>query len=288
MARTIQQIYDDMIEIKDLSGPLSGLQPASDTFINLMSALNSRAKVAIWRLIFYIVAVAIHTHEVFVEVLIARYRPGTIPWYREKCLEFQLGDPLLYQSGVYVYSLINESNRIVTHAVAIEKANGTLLIKVAKGTSPTLSPLTTTEKNAFLAYFHLIKFAGTIVELVSENADVVKLSYRVFYDPLLIASDGTSVLNPSEKPVHNGINIFLAELSFGGVLRLEELDQAIRSIPGVKNIVRVSAYAKYGVLPYSNIETTYNHSYEPFAGYMKVSDTAGETLDDLLIFVPNA
>lgn len=286
MARSISEIYNQMMIEKASVPSLNGLQPASDTFVNLINQLNSRAKVAVWRLIFYIIAVAIHTHEVFLELLLKRLKPGTIPWYREKCLEFELGSPLVYQNGIYGYNPVNENNRIITHAAVIEKSNSILLIKVAKGIKPNLLPLSHSEKTAFQAYLHLIKFAGTIIELISEPADTVKVSYRIFYDPILLNPDSSLISNPSVYPVQDTINLFLSSLDFGGMLYLEQLDTAIQNTIGVKNIVRLSAYAKYGSLPYSDIQATPNHAYEPFSGYCKISSNPGETLNDTLIFIP--
>lgn len=286
MARSIQEIYNERMVEKNHVPSLNGLQPATDTFVNLIAELNSRAKVAIWRLIFYIVAVAIHVHEVFVEQLLKRLRPGTLAWYREKCLEFELGSPLVFQNGIYGYHPVNENHRIIQHAAVLEKPNGILLVKVAKGNPPNLLPLNATEKNAFQTYLHLIKFAGTIIEVISEPADIVKISYKIFYDPLLLNPDGSSIHNPSIFPVHQAIHNFLSSLNFGGILYLEQLDTVIKQVKGVKNIVRLSAFAKYGALPYSDIQATPQHAYEPYSGYCKISTAAGETLNDTLIFIP--
>lgn len=193
---------------------------------------------------------------------------------------------MVFQNGIYGYNPVNETNRIITHAAVIEKSNSILLIKVAKGNKPNLLPLSNTEKTAFQSYLHLIKFAGTIIELISEQADIVKISYRIFYDPILLNPDGSLIQNPSVYPVHDTIHLFLSNLDFGGMLFLEKLDNAIQNTIGVKNIVRIYAYAKYGSLPYSDIHSTPNHAYEPFSGYCKISSNLGETLNDTLIFIP--
>ena len=77
MARSVETILNEMIIAKENEESLSGL--------------NSDSKTAIWRLLFYVVASAIHILEVVLDAFrvevhkaIKDNRPGTLGWYSEK------------------------------------------------------------------------------------------------------------------------------------------------------------------------------------------------------------
>ena len=64
MARTISEIYDEIIAEKELSTTLNaGLLPVGTTYDDLISELSAKSKVAVWRLWAYIVAVQSWVNE---------------------------------------------------------------------------------------------------------------------------------------------------------------------------------------------------------------------------------
>ncbi len=283
--RTTKTIYNEIIAQKETFSSLDGLQPAQENAQSLMAELTSGSKVAIWRLWAWIVAFAIYTHEVIVERLIAKARPGTLPWYAEVAKQFQFGEPLVFQNGQYGYAQENPDAQIITNAIALQ-APPVVTIKVAKGTAPDLEPLDSNEFEAFKNYMTLKKFAGTVMAFITEEADILSVAYRIFYNPLVLAPDGSLLSDPSVKPVNDAIVNYLVSLPFGGFLALEKLDSEIKAVEGVENIVRISAQAKRGSLPYQDVMATSNETYVPFSGYMRISEDTGETLDDLLEYQP--
>ena len=91
MARTIQEIQEEILNIKQ-----------SET---VLDDLNSTSKVAIWRLWVYITAFVIHTlelifdtHKSEVSQALKQLKPHTARWYRNKALAFQYGFDLLEDS----------------------------------------------------------------------------------------------------------------------------------------------------------------------------------------------
>ena len=99
MARTISEIYDSMVSEKETMTELVKLQPAVDNHQSLLNDLTTSSKVALWRLLFWVVSVAIwiveslfDTHKEEIEILLQNSIPGTAPWYRLSALEFQFGD----------------------------------------------------------------------------------------------------------------------------------------------------------------------------------------------------
>ena len=91
MARTIKQIYDAMITEKETFSSLNTLVPNPDTAQTFLSDLTTSSKVAIWRLMFWVVAVAIWSHEQIFDQHKAELIEignnlitGTKRWYKEQ------------------------------------------------------------------------------------------------------------------------------------------------------------------------------------------------------------
>lgn len=84
MARSIQDIQQEIYQAKEN-------EPA-------LNELNSTSKTAIWRLMIYIVSVAIWSleklfdlHKKEVDERLSELKPHTARWYRNKALAFQYG-----------------------------------------------------------------------------------------------------------------------------------------------------------------------------------------------------
>jgi len=286
MARSINDIYLQMVGEKNTQPNLSALQPNIDDEQTLLTDLSSTSKVAIWRLFFYVIAVAIHITEVVLEAIMASEKPGVLYWYYEQALKYQHGDSLILDNGKYVYNPVVEANRIITLAAVDEiinvNNNRLVKIKVAKA-GPV--PLTPTEKIAFTSYINTVKFAGVATEVITDVADVLKFGANIFYDPLVFASDGSLLSNPSVFPVKDAIDNYIKTLPFNGVLELQKLIDVIQKVPGVKNVVPLEFKAKYGLQPYDDVMLQPGQSYKPNAGYLKISVAVGETLADTLNYI---
>lgn len=272
MARTLAEIYNALAITKSEQPELSSLQPDIDTTQTLLSDLTTPSRVARWRLFFFVVAVAIWTHEKLWDIfraeviaLAAAAHPGTVRWYVEKALQFQFGHPLVIVNGVPTYEVDAPLDRIVSRAAGGE-GSGQVLVKVAKTSGGGLAPLDVAELAAFEEYMDQVKFAGTIVQVISEVADLVKVPVTVFYDPLVMAADGSLLLDPATKPVEDAIRAHLANLPFNGALVLTDLVDAMQRAEGVRNPVLGNVQAKYGLFPYGTITVRYVAR----AGYMTV------------------
>lgn len=288
MARTLSEIYDSIIAEKNTMSTLTALQPTMDDEQTLLQDLTSTSKVAIWRLWAYLMAVAIWVHENIIDQLLEKREAGTVAWHHEQSLKFQYGDPLVLQSGKYVYSPIISANQIIKLASVNEDLiNPKVVIKVAKLSSGLPVPLSLSEKTAFEAYWKTIKFAGTKIIIISTNGDIFKFGADIFFDPLLMANNGSLLISPTTFPVHDAVKKFIRSLPFDGRFELAELVDQIQVATGVVNVVPTVCQAKVGVNPYIDILSQAGHVYKPFAGYMTLSTASGETLNDLLNFIPN-
>ncbi len=263
--RTIQEIYDEIIIEMRTFNTLSNLQPNIHDSQTFLQKLTTTSRVSIWHLYIWVHAFAIWIHEFLfeehkktVELRATEIIVGPLPWYRKKSFEFQLGDTLQLIDGEnYQYAIIDVSKQIIKRSAAID-AGGQVRLKVAKLQGNLPIPLTQSEKNSFLSYINKIKIAGTNVAVISEPSDLLKLSYDIFYDPLVLKTNGESILNPGTFPVEDAINNHISNLPFNGVLTLTFLTDSIQQVEGVIDPRLISASAKSGNIPYLLIDKEYN------------------------------
>lgn len=275
MARSIGEIYDEIIAEKNNNTVLNGLQPNIDDSQTLLDDLSTTSKVAIWRLWAFVIAVAINIHEnvwdlfrAEIEARAEEVPTGTPLWYHNEALKFQYGYSLEWNGVQYEYSTIDEGAKIVK-LVAVVDAGFQVRIKAAKldGTGNP-EALSAAELSAFQGYIRNIKFAGTATSTTSGVADDLKVDYFIKYDPLVLAPDGSLLTDPSIFPVVDAINGYAEGLPFNGVLSLASLTDAVQAASGVLDVTLNSAEAKFGALTYSAI----NKEYTPDAGYLKLDE----------------
>jgi hypothetical protein len=276
MSRTIAEIYDEIIAEKENQTSLAGLTPDPETSLGLLNDLSSGSRVAIWRLWAYITAVAIWTHEqVFelfleeAEAIAAAAPAGTARWYQKKVLEFQFGDSLQYVNNQYVYDPIDPSARIVTRCAVQDRGDGVVVVKVAKDVTPT--PLNSTEKTALEGYIAKIKFAGTRVAVLSQDADEIDLDYDIFYDPIV-------PLATLQARVQNAIDAYATNLEFNGEVRINKITDALQVVDGVVDPVFQAATGT----PDGGGTSSIMVSYQPIAGHIVYADTAA----NMFTFIP--
>lgn len=273
MSRTISEIYDEIIQEKNTMSSLTNLQPNIDSSQSLLSDLTSTSKVAVWRLMFWVFAFAIWSHEKLfdnykneIEDLASEIVTGTKKWYWAQCFLFQFGDTLQWLDNKYKYASVDSNLQIIKRASVIE-AGGQVRLKVAKLDANDMPiPLTSSELSAFQSYISQIKFAGTSIAIISADADQMKAYYDVYYDPQVLSPSGELLSTPGVYPVEEAINSYVSNLPFDGILNITSLTDVVQSVEGVIDPVFQNASAKYGVLPYEVITNNYN----AYAGYIKI------------------
>lgn len=269
MARNIDDILNEMLTAKAATPELDGL--------------TSDSRVAVWRLLLYVVAVAVWSMEKLWDIFraevddyVARSVPHTLRWYRDRVLEFREGKELNWLDGAFRYPPLEDGEdledlQIVTQAAVVE-APGTLLVKVATGSGGSLQPLTLPQAERVLAYVNQIKDAGNFITLVNEPPDELKLTGTIYVDPLLInLSDGSLVSNPSRKPAEEAVLAYINaenEENFNGELRRTRLVDILQQAEGVKDPVLTSVQARYASLPFEEVAVRHL----PRSGYYTVTE----------------
>lgn len=283
MARTISEIYQEMLDEKSKYSSLNNL--------------NSTSQTAIWRSIFYVIAVVIASLEQLQDVFkteittLAKSLPvGTTKWYAQKALEYQEGYSLTYNrsTGAIEYSVIDTSAQIVKVASSVNE-NDTVVIKVAKYTDDELSltALTQSQLTALSSYINDIKFAGTLTKVISLPGDLMRLNISVLIDKTKINNLGQSVTDTNKYPVEDVINQYLLDFSitdFNAEFALINLIDVIQKTDGVKNVNITSAKAKpYNATSFLDIFDTEFNTYQSNAGYIVIDPDY--TLRNNIIYV---
>lgn len=239
MARTIEEIKADMTAnfvrqraVRSAYG-LDGQKTFDQQF----------SRVSIESILFYVFAAALWTleklfdlHTSEVEERIEQLEPHTLRWYVNKTKAFMYGHKLVADSDYYDTSNISDTDieaaKVVKYAVATE-SNTVVYIKVAgeKDGKPCL--LTDSQNAALNSYMNTIKDAGVSVQIRNEQADLMRISLVVYYDPTLLSADGTSQ-SSGGKPVDETVKSVITNLPFNGVYRNTDLLAALQALPGVE------------------------------------------------------
>lgn len=274
MARTIQEIQGEIF--------------ARILADENLTTLNSTSKVAIYRLIVFIVSYSIwlleklfDTHKAELSTALAQQKSGTLAWYRTMALRFQYGFDLLTDSDVFDNATATTEqitdSKIVKYAAVVEgSGDSRVIIKIAGETSGVLAPITAPQSEAFQAYIEEIRFAGVKTTVINYTPDKLYLALKIFRDPLLIDANGNSILNGG-KPVETAIKEYMKELPFNGELVLAHLVDKLQQVDGVLIPHIVSAQSSwidantngYGTPQAINVKTI------PVSGYYEVVDFNG-------------
>lgn len=272
MARTIDEIQQEIINAKEGDGTLS--------------ALNSQSATAVWRLWTRVVAAAIaalevlfDTHKAEVETIIDTKRPHTLKWYQQIVLLFQLGRALpageIYydNTGVDVDTVADE--KIIAQAAAVNE-NGTLVLKVAREYAGDLAPLTSVQYDAFEDYIGEVKDAGVDVSIRNVNADKIKVEINLYYDPGILDGTGARVDGSSSDPVGDAAKAFLRNLPFNGVFVRAHFIDALQAIEGVYvPDVLLCQTTRSDSTTFTEVSV----QYQPFSGFLRFYDAADLTIN---------
>lgn len=268
MARTITEIYEGLIAEKQAMASLADLagEGSASYAAGLLADLSSRSRVAVWRMLFYVVAVCAWTveklmdsHRAEVAGLAAASIAGTSDWLVQQAKLFELGNASLAVDAdrKVVYVISNPASRIIKYAAA-SREYGRTVLKLAKDSGGLPVVLDDTELAQVRAYIAQIQFAGTKLAVVSRAADKLKVSGEIYYNGLL---------NPAGilTDIQAAVAAYLAEVPFDTAISLEGLTDAIQNVVGVKDLV----LSFYGM---PNSGTAYGAALSgptwlPFAGY---------------------
>ncbi len=215
---------------------------------NLQASFSlSTSAVAEWRLWVHCVAYCIHVFEVVLDVFKAemdadaeREVAGTLTWYNDKCYGFQMGHELIFDdvTGLLRYETVDEAAQVIKIASVNVAEDNTVFFRVAtKDEDGKIVPLSSRQLLNFKNYIDAIKFAGTKSQVISTDADEVRYSIRIYYNP-------ASPVDGVRESVLAALEEFKTSQKFGGVIYSHKLTEAVASVSGVVTVKLVSLERK--------------------------------------------
>lgn len=219
MARTMNEIQNEMI---------TSLQAKSGLTL-------STSKVAEWKLWTYVVAAAIHTFEIALDVfksetdsLTNKITPGTVRWYAEMCYRYQEGHELLFdENTAMLYYEQNDTDAQIIKAVAIRENDNKLTVKVAtRNEDNKIIPLNQEQLYNFTAYIDSIKFAGMGVNVISTSEDHLRYHLEVYFE----SSVPAAIVRAN---ITEALELFKASLGFDSMIYKQRFIDAVMGASGV-------------------------------------------------------
>jgi hypothetical protein len=256
MARSTQQIWNELIANKTEVGLPQNNSPMS--FINRL---------------LYVFALSINQYETLLDSFrteiidisnTASY--GSYNWIRAKAFEFQYStsnpqtvsfDPVTFKTA---YPSIEEDLRIVTACSVKLTPSRQTLIKVAKGTSPSLTPLSNEELLSINSYFDFISPAGQSTNVISFEGDDMTLNLTIYYNAQIS-------VNIIQTNTEASIREYIYSKEFDGTIVINKIIDQIQIVPDVFN----------GLITYAYIDnvnnrgngTTFSVETELYSGYIR-------------------
>jgi len=277
MARTIDQIQQEIIAQKEATPELSGLSG------------SRRAMWRLWtRVIATIQATAEQLADVFksdIEKQLAKGAPSTPLWIQDQVFKFQYDainpQVLVMDNFAPSYATVDETLRIVTRCSVKADFSNVVNVKVAKSDIP--EPLDNSEKSALQDYVTMIGTAGINYLVSSSESDKLYVEADIYY-----RGQYSAIISDTVK---TAISSFLSSIPFDGTLLLSDLEIAIKSVAGVKDVVLKNVYARKDITSFASAtklienNTIILRGWDTIAGYIVAETTSGQTLDDSLTFI---
>jgi hypothetical protein len=260
-ARTSEEIYQSLLDTKEITPELSGATSTSDT--------------ALWRVFYKTVANGIAVFEqlqdAFKTDLEAVRDSSQIyneAWWNDKLTNFFQYDPLETDVGelkisdnfVPFYTTEDESAKIVDFCSTTrtqDRASAT--IKIAKDAGDgTPEQLTLDELNGAKGFTNKMQGAGLLINVVSFPGDALKLDIDIYYK-------GDGVETVVRQQVIDSIELYLKDaLTFDGKIKILTLTDFIQNnVPSLDDLEITRAT----ILPDGGNDTVFTRATDTKAGY---------------------
>lgn len=201
-----------------------------------LAGLNNASATAIFRLITYVVAVAIRAVEVIAEQmrsetidLLGTQRLHGPQYYIDMIKDFQFSDTeiqAIVLNDYYVPAWENPDDELkIVTSVALREANRKIFVKVNKGEAGALEVLTTNELKSLKNYIHLLKDMGTQIEVESLPAEKLRVKMQIDFNQ--------AYGNLTEENVQDIINNYLVQMGFDNRFSIQAFEAALLADPRI-------------------------------------------------------
>lgn len=241
MSRTIKNIYEEAVKERNKRLELQ--------------EFTSNSRVSILNAITWTVAAIIYSFETILDVFavdisntINNRINGTPVFYVNALYQYQKGDSLsISDDGLrFGYASIDETKRIITQVAYSESSDDNnldnkLILKIATGTKGELKAITPADLVQINAYLNKIAFAGTRLEVTSQEGDVLIPRITIFHDGAIQESE---LLDSIEAK----LNDYIITIPFDASVYVSEIISAIKRVDHVTD-----AYIDESAIPEQGI-----------------------------------
>ncbi len=223
-----------------------------------------------------------------IEAVVATAAAASSAWIQAKMFEFQYSDTnpqvIALINTVPVYPVVDPTLQIITACSVTSNSANIVAVKVATGNP--FTALTSPQLAAAQGYANTVFPVGINYTIISLNPDQLYIAADIYYEGQYAAVIQASVIA--------AINAWLqlqAVTNFNGIIKMSDLEQTIRDITGVNDVVLQNVRGRADsdsfsagidlVLGSAIIQRQWN----TIAGYVVSEATTGKTLADSLNFI---
>lgn len=277
MSRTIQQIYDEAVRERNKRLELSEF--SSDSKLSILNGITWMFSAVIFSFESLLDVFAIDISN----ILNSRIN-GTPTYYINALLQYQQGSELMMREDglAFGYNEVDTSKQIITQASYMEShddvnLDNKLILKVATGEKGKLHAIAPEELVLIQSYINRIKFAGTRIEVTSQEGDILIPRLSVYYDGAVMESEVYS-------QVEEQLNVYMLGIQFDSTIYVSDIVAAIRKAEHVTDVyIAEDAEPEQGIfiVPYDSdghvvAARKIGRMSHTTSGYLKQSGGTGE------------
>ena len=253
MNKKLQEIIDQMFALKNADPILS-------------AALTSTSKTSIFGQIFQLVAFVIFNFQeackLYMKEIDDKIASQKVPnrtWYRNLGLKFQYGFeldpnsltgeflPTFEDNGQVVIATDEQiaASKIIKYvAVTRGISEGRVKISMKIAGENIDEDLSSEKALAFVKYIEETQATGDNIVIVNYLPDVLKLTFKICYNPLVLLENGMSILT-GKFPVQDAIREYMKNLPFNGELSVQKLEAIMLQVDGVDDLQNLQVQSKW-------------------------------------------
>ncbi len=280
MSRTINEIYKQSVEERNKRLELNEFK--SDSKMSILNGITWAFSAVI-----YSFETLLDVFAVDISTAINNRVNGTPVYYANALLQYQKGDTLTVREDglAFGYTTIDETKRIITQVSYSESSSDVnldnkLIMKVATGAKGNLSSILPEDLVMINSYINQIKFAGTRIEVTSQEGDVLIPKVTVYYDGAIMESELYDGID--EK-----LNDYIMNIEFDSSIYVSKIIDAIKKVDHVTDVyidteanpeqgIFLACYDSDGHIMTPKKVSRMTHT---SSGYIKESSGKGEELN---------
>ena len=215
---------------------------------------------------------------------------GNSLWWIKKMKEFQYGDTVqlieidtpVGKQDIPSYAVIDESKQIIKFVAITRLASGASVLKVALDDGNGFpAVLDNSQLDAAKVYVDALQIAGANISVISLPSDQVKYGFDVYYNPQVIANDGSLISDSGVFPFEDAINEYHRNLRFDGTVEIEKVEDAIQKATGYVDHKRNFFDGKRNGGSYEAFDRFYTST----SGYVEIDSNF--PLSDTINYIPD-